>query len=72
MSLPGPKEWENNGKILPDYISFSQTWSGKAGNGRYWKRQLSKARRRYWKMLLRFGYARYPTRIEREVNYKGW
>jgi len=40
--------------------------------GRYWKRQLSKARRRHIKLTLRGIRAKEPTHYESEVNYKTW
>ena len=54
------------------YVSFSEKWSGKPGNGRYMKRSLSKARRRYAKCKLRGISAKEPTGLESLVNYKGW
>ena len=38
------------------------------GQGKFWKRQLSKARRRSYKDTHQRGLARY----ERECNWKGW
>lgn len=44
-----------------------------AGRGRYWKRMLSKARRRYAKYIIRTGrHNREPTWIESIVNYKDY
>ena len=40
--------------------------------GRYWKRQLSKARRRFAKQVLRHGRGKEPTRYESECNWKTW
>ena len=46
------------------------TW--KAHTGRYYKRQLSKSRRRYIKQLLRTGRpAKESTHWESECNWKG-
>lgn len=42
------------------------------GLGRYYKRQLSKARRHYYKMIDIGIRARYPAGIEAECNYKTW
>jgi len=58
-------------KYHPKWLSFSQIWPSRH-MGRWYKRMLSKARRRYWKMMLRFGKGKEPTNKEREVNYKGW
>lgn len=55
----------------PDYVSFSQKWP-RAGSGRWRKRQLSKARRRYGRLTAKGHRARLPVHIESEVNYKGW
>ena len=59
---------------LPWYLNFTSTWGNKPGFGKYWKRQLHKARRRYWKALHRHGktHPRTPTHYEAEVNWKGW
>lgn len=51
--------------------SFSETWNSR-GEGRYWKRQLSKARRRFSKMLIYFGKGKSPSHYESEVNWRGW
>lgn len=59
-------------KKLPWYVSFTQTWGNKRGMGRFWKRQLSKARRRYAKNLLKYGRGKEPVGLESEVNWKGW
>ena len=40
------------------HVRFTQTWGNVPGNGRYWKRQLSKARRRYVKQMLRYDAAK--------------
>jgi len=39
-------------------------------SGRYWKRALSKARRREIKGILKHGRAKAPTHYETIVNYK--
>lgn len=52
----------------PDYIAVYGRWSC-PGKGRYWKRRLSKVRRRAWKD------PRHPRGlrgIESICNYKGW
>lgn len=53
------------------HVSFSQKW-GTVGEGRYWKRRLSKARRRQIKMELRGHPSKEPTGLEARVNYKNW
>ena len=58
-------------------VSFSEMWS-KAHEGRFWKRKLSKARRRVGRRLCRYGehdlrkVERGLPQIERECNYKRW
>lgn len=52
-----------------DYMAW--VWSYKSGHGRWCKRRLSKARRRYAKQMIRFGRGKEPTGIESYVNYKG-
>jgi hypothetical protein len=56
-------EWMQKMRFMP--------WPGRK-QGRYWKRQLSKSRRRYAKQMIRFGRGKEPTRYERECNYKTW
>lgn len=48
----------------------SDTWRNKPGLGRWWKRQLSKARRRYVKQVVNLGRGHEPTGYESEVNWK--
>ena len=57
---------------LPRYVHFTQTWGNKRGMGRYWKRQLSKARRRASKAEIDGRKVRGLAGIESEVNWKGW
>jgi len=54
-------------------VHFMQIWPGRH-QGRYWKRQLSKARRRAWKeeVFLGRGNPRGLAAIERECNWKTW
>jgi hypothetical protein len=53
-------------------ISFMQQWPGRH-QGRYWKRQLSKARRRAWKNEILYNHRpRSVDRYERECNWKTW
>jgi hypothetical protein len=59
--------WYHNGRPLPPWPVC--TWPGKSRNGRYWKRCLSKARRRAWRD------ERHPRGLagwESTVNYKTW
>jgi len=44
-------------------------WPGQK-NGRYWKRRLAKARRRYIKSVLRTGRGKEPVGYESTVDYK--
>lgn len=52
---------------LPDYLNFTATWGRKPGNGRWMKRRLSKARRR-WKD----NHHRGLLHAESECNWRGW
>ena len=45
------------------------SWPGR-GNGRYWKRKLSKARRRYSNQMIKDGRGKSPANYETECNYK--
>ena len=65
-AYPPPGYWVCNGRLLPEWVSFSQVWPG-AGVGRWCKRRLSKARRR-WQDSHRRGLAS----AEAECNYKTW
>jgi hypothetical protein len=61
---------------IPSWGTFSQLWPS-AHTGRYWKRQLSKARRRFGKQLCRDGDVAYSHMrglkfYERIVNWKTW
>ena len=66
-----------NDRIAKANISFSEIWPS-AHEGRYWKRKLSKARRKAAKRLCRYGeddlakVERGLAQIEREVNWKRW
>lgn len=51
--------------------SWSSQWPG-IHQGRYWKRKLSKARRRAWKSEVLYGHYRSTAGIERECNWKTW
>lgn len=51
---------------------FSETWGNNSGTGKYWKRQLNKARRRFAKMTINFGKGKSPSHYESEVNWRGW
>jgi hypothetical protein len=52
-------------------ICWTCKWPG-PGTGRWWKRKLSKARRRYAKMTLQGIRYKEPNGIESEVNWKTW
>ena len=61
---------------IPSWGTFSQLWPAEHV-GRYWKRQLSKARRRFAKQLCRDGerayrHARGLAYYETQANYKTW
>lgn len=56
---------------IPEGKRFCDLW-GKPGNGRYWKRKLSKARRKAAKQRLQGNRARDPVALESTVNYKTW
>jgi hypothetical protein len=62
---------------IPPYCSFTSVWPSKPGIGRYWKRQLSKARRRFARQLCRDGDDAYRhmgglQSYETMVAYKTW
>jgi hypothetical protein len=59
---------------VPHYVTFSEIWSmgNHSGIGRFWKRRLSKARRRYIRDLLRLGRGKEPAGLESVVNWKDW
>ena len=40
--------WVHQGRKMPGWLPFYRVWGG-VGNGRYWKRRLSKARRKAWR-----------------------
>lgn len=61
------KTWKEFGKRISSHASFTDRWSGR-GIGRFWKRQLSKARRRAWKDPHKRGLMNY----EHECNWKSW
>ena len=61
----------NKWKPYPDWLSFTQVWPGR-GEGRYMKRRLSKARRKYAKQMIKHGRGKEPVTLESEVNWKGW
>lgn len=46
-------------------------WPGKK-TGRYAKRQLAKARRRFTKNVLEYGRGKSPSHYESECNWKTW
>lgn len=51
---------------------WTHTWGNIPGKGRFWKRCLWKARRRYAKQLLRHGRGNEPVHYESTVNWKDW
>ena len=52
------------------WVRYGMIWNGR-GIGRYWKRQLSKARRRHIKaILMGQEHPRIPKRYESECNWK--
>lgn len=59
-------------ELAKRHITFMETWGNKIGIGRYYKRRLSKARRRYAKDLIKFGRGKEPTGLESEINWRGW
>jgi len=61
------RNWQN----LPAYVSFSQKWASEH-LGRYYKRRLSKARRKHTKELLAGRRGKEPVGIESECSWKGW
>jgi hypothetical protein len=63
----GNREWDK----APWFVSFSERWAS-PGEGRFWKRRLSKARRRYVRALLKCGRGKEPVGIESTVNWKNW
>jgi hypothetical protein len=65
-TYPPAGYWRHNGRLLPDYLNCTCVWPG-PGVGRWWKRRLSKARRR-WQDSHRRGLAS----AEAECNYKTW
>jgi hypothetical protein len=50
-----------------DHVSFSEKWPG-VGIGRFWKRQLSKARRRHVKAELIFA----AVEVKNQLTMKVW
>lgn len=61
----------------PPRVPFMHTWGNKVGTGRWYKRQLSKARRRFGKALVRYGEQAYRhagclAGVESETSWRGW
>jgi len=79
-SSSGSKRFENTYRFTWKHFgrknrapSFTCQWAGR-GTGRWWKRKLSKVRRRAWKDVELRG-RRVPRGvdgIETECNYKTW
>jgi len=68
----GQREYDK----LPSWLDFSCVWSG-PGTGRWGKRQLSKARRRFARQYCRDGERAYRhmgslMHWEGEINWKFW
>ena len=64
--------WIHNGRRMPWWLTFSQVW-GTAHEGRFFKRRLSKVRRRAWKdEILRGHRPRGLPGAESTVNWKNW
>lgn len=59
--------WKEFGKRIDTHVNFTGRW-GSRGEGRYWKRQLSKARRRAWK----YGHEGALIKYGRICNWKNW
>lgn len=64
----GNRHWAEE---VPEYVSMTERWPG-PGVGRYWKRKLSKARRKHAKEQLNGRRGKEPTAIESEVNWRTW
>jgi len=70
--------WASYERRLPEYVNYAATWGNRRGRGRYHKRQLQRARRRYWRELVQRGFwraeggvephPRSPANYESEVN----
>jgi len=58
--------WKEFGKRISPYAKWHGRWN--EGNGRFWKRRLSKARRRAW----RDPHQRGLMSAEQECSYKNW
>lgn len=58
-------------KKLPDYLKISDTWHNKPGRGRYHKRSVSKAERRYIKNLLEHGVDN-PRSLAKKISTVKW
>lgn len=67
------KTWKEFGdRPAPPHVTFTEMWSNTPGMGKWYKRQLSKARRRYIKFTLLGIRVKEPTGWESEVNWKAW
>ncbi len=56
---------------IPPYKQFYHLWH-KPGSGRFHKRRLNKAWRRYYRLKDRGLRARMPVHLISEVNMRGW
>jgi len=59
-------EWRD---LCNNYVRYAG-WRNRTGLGRYWKRKLSKARRRYAKDILRGLRGKEPVNLEGRVNWR--
>lgn len=64
--------WKKFGRRNRGAFHYMNQWPG-IGQGRYWKRRLSKARRHAWKNEVFYEHrSRNLAGIERMVNWKTW
>jgi len=63
----GNREWMKE----PRYSHWFHCWAG-PGIGKFWKRRLNKARRKYIKNLIWFGRGKEPVSKESKINWRNW
>jgi len=56
--------------LCDNYVRYAG-WRNRTGLGRYLKRRLSKARRKYYKNILRGLRGKEPVTLEGRVNWRG-
>lgn len=61
----------------PSWISFTGTWGTKPGNGKWYKRMVAKAQRRFGKLYCRIGERAYRHSGSlvswlSEIDWRGW